>query len=179
MWLRPMLRQWVQPFPLTRNRTGRILLPAPIFHSLAMAHLARPAFDRPMAMLVALAVAWLPAGPRTSCGCESCDCHEPTGDSCCCESPSASACYADAPERTCCDEARSAGGNCRCEIRRSQMPAAPLVHGRPNGCSTDSGIAGPIAYPFRPQSDTSLALNRSGLIRSGPSLRVLYCVWRN
>jgi len=138
----------------------------------------RHVINRPLAMLVALALAWFPVGPRTSCGCESCDCERPAVDSCCCESPSASPCYAEVLARTCCDSARSAADHCHCEVRRSESPAAPLVRGG-HSAPPDPGFTGSVAYPAHPQSEFSLALISPETIRPGPSLRILYCVWRN
>ncbi|MCI0359740.1 MAG: hypothetical protein L0211_14785 [Planctomycetaceae bacterium] len=134
------------------------------------------ALDRPLAILVALAVAWLPGGLRASCCGVASGCHQAARESCC-SNGYESVCEPVPAGNACCHEARRAARDCRCEFRRSQPPAAALVRGDHSHSSPE--IFAPTSSPAEPLVSDWLALRAADKLPGGPPLRVLYCVWRN
>src|SRR5262245_31005555 len=121
----------------------------------------RQALDRPLAMLVALAVAWFPGGLWASCGCETCECQQQTAAEACCRNSSVAVCQRAPAAKNCCDGATVVGRQCRCEIRSSPTPAARIVRGDQGHC-IDARIFAPIAALADSNPADSLSLEAAG-----------------
>jgi hypothetical protein len=138
----------------------------------------RQALDRPLVMLVALAVAWFPGGLWASCGCETCECQQQTAAEACCSNSSVAVCQRAPAAKNCCDGATVVARPCRCEIHCSTRPVAPIIRGD-QGHSIGADIFAPTAVLSDSTATDGLILEAAGQRASGPPLRVLYCVWRN